>query len=51
LLKVQPLDVDALVDLSELPLSEVLALLTDFEIAGNVSREGSLWLYRNAGQV
>ena len=51
LLKVQPLAVDQLVDLSELPLAEVLAMLTDFEIAGNVSREGSLWLYRDAGQV
>lgn len=47
----QPLAVDQLVDLSELPLAEVLAMLTDFEIAGNVSREGSLWLYRDAGQV
>ncbi len=51
LLRVQPLAVDQLVDLSELPLAEVLAMLTDFEIAGNVSREGSLWLYRDAGQV
>ncbi len=51
LLKVQPLDIDELVELSELPLSEVLGALTDFEIDGNVSREGSLWLYRKAGQV
>ncbi len=51
LLKVQPLDIDELMELSELPLQEVLTALTDFEIAGNVSREGSLWLYRNAGQV
>ncbi|MDY0250516.1 MAG: DNA-processing protein DprA [Pseudomonas sp.] len=51
LLKVRPLDIDELVELSELPLAEVLGKLTDFEIAGNVSRQGSLWLYRNVGQV
>lgn len=48
LLKVQPLDIEGLVELSELPLPEVLSLLTEFEIAGHVSCEGGLWLYRNA---
>ncbi len=48
LLKTQPLDIDQLVELSELPLHEVLATLTDFEINGNVSREGGFWLYRKA---
>lgn len=48
LLKAQPLDIDHLVELSELPLHEVLATLTDFEINGNVSREGGFWLYRKA---
>lgn len=51
LLKVQPLDTEELVVLSELPLLEVLSLLTEFEIDGWVSREGGLWLYRKAGQV
>lgn len=51
LLKARPLDIDELLELSELRLQEVLSLLTEFEIAGNVSREGALWLYRNAGQV
>ena len=51
LLKVRPLDIDELVAVSELSLFEVLSALTDFEINGDVSREGSLWLYRNAGQV
>lgn len=48
LLKVQPLDIEGLVELSALPLPEVLTLLTEFEIAGDVSCEGGLWLYRNA---
>lgn len=51
LLKAQPLGIDALVELSELQLSEVLILLTDFEMNGDVSNEGGLWLYRKAGQV
>ncbi len=48
LLKVRSLEIDQLVDESDLPLSQVLSLLTDFEINGNVSREGGLWLYRKA---
>lgn len=51
LLKAQPLDIDALVEFSELPLSEVFTLLTEFEMNGDVSNEGGLWLYRKAGQV
>ena len=51
LLKVRPLDIDELLELSDVPLQEVLAALTDFEINGDVSREGGLWLYRNLGQV
>ena len=48
LLKERSLEIDQLVDQSDLPLSEVLSLLTDFEINGNVSRQGGLWLYRKA---
>ena len=51
LLKAQPLDIDSLVELSELQLSEVLTLLTEFEMNADVSNEGGLWLYRKAGQV
>ena len=46
LLKIRPLEIDELVELSELPLQEVLLLLTDFEIEGAVCNEGGLWLYR-----
>ena len=48
LLKARPLEIDQLVEQSELSLAQLLNLLTDFEINGNVSREGSLWLYRKA---
>lgn len=51
LLKVRPLEVDELLELSGLPLQALLSLLTEFELAGDLSREGTLWLYRNAGQV
>lgn len=47
LLKVRPLDTEGLVDLSELPLQEVLGLLTELEIDGRVSREGGFWLYNS----
>ena len=46
LLKVQALATDELVELTELPLQEVLTRLTDFEIEGNVVCEGGRWLYR-----
>lgn len=46
LLKAQPLDIDHLVELSELPLHEVLSALTDFEIEGQAVCEGGMWLYR-----
>lgn len=48
LLKAQRLEIDELVALGGLPLQETLSLLTDFEINGDVRREGSLWLYRTA---
>lgn len=51
LLKAQPMDIDALVECSALPLSEVLTALTSFEIAGSVSKQGGVWLYRQPGQV
>ncbi|HZJ96026.1 MAG TPA: DNA-processing protein DprA [Thiopseudomonas sp.] len=51
LLKVQPMDIEALVELSGLPLPDVLAALTDLEITGSVSNENGLWLYRQRREV
>ncbi|HHX34550.1 MAG TPA: DNA-protecting protein DprA [Gammaproteobacteria bacterium] len=45
LLKVQPLDIDSLVELSDLPLQEVLRLVTEFEIEGNITNEAGVWIY------
>ncbi len=45
LLKVQPMSIEELVEMSELPLQEVLCLLTEFELEGHVIREGGFILY------
>lgn len=45
LLKTQPLSTDELVELSELPLLEVLSMLTECEVEGSVVSENGIWLY------
>lgn len=45
LLKVKPLNIDELVELSDIPLQEVLNWLTELELDGHISREGGLLLY------
>lgn len=45
LLKVRPLNIDELVELSDMPLHKILSLLTEFELQGQISREGGLLLY------
>lgn len=45
LLKVQPLCIDELVELSGFSLQEVLRNVTEFEIQGVIVAEGSMWLY------
>ena len=45
LLKVRPLNIDELVELSGMPLHKILSLLTEFELQGQISREGGLLLY------
>lgn len=45
LLKTQPMSIEELVEMSDLSLQEVLCLLTELEIQGNVVREGGTLLY------
>lgn len=45
LLKVQPLCIDELVELSGFSLQEVLRNVTEFEIQGVIVAEGGVWLY------